>query len=274
MHQNAICWDTFMPPDTPEQAVRREKSWLGKTPVVGELYWNLYDVVRNIQGWLVSELEPQEQLLFLGKISHQDALPVYQAALDTPASDQKDNRGCPIPLTNTFMSSFKNAFGKDVKLSFDVWGVTFTVPFSVIHSLYQEHAFGGIWSEEDGNGCTMISLHKKPAEEDPNGWFRARDVWTWQLERTELEARPEFAANWKLHIPYRTLGLVLLKSRGLRLVYLLRKAAEKTGEKEAQLMARAPTDADRLVKIPCGAYAEALINHCGCEGTAEEVLIF
>lgn len=77
----------------------------------------------------------------------------------------------------------------------------------------------------------------------------------------------------RVSVPYYTIGRILLLSRGLKLIYMVREAAKRTGETEAQLMSRNPTDADRLIRIPTGPNAEVLINHYGCEGRTEEVFI-
>ncbi|KAK3998177.1 hypothetical protein QBC44DRAFT_731 [Cladorrhinum sp. PSN332] len=60
---------------------------------------------------------------------------------------------------------------------------------------------------------------------------------------------------------------------GNRVLSMLKRAAEITGESELELMSREPTEADDLVKIPTGTIAQRLMEQCGFEGTMERVAI-
>ncbi|RYP41674.1 hypothetical protein DL767_000879 [Monosporascus sp. MG133] len=259
--------------------------WLRANPVVGRLYWTLYEVIESIQGWLSTALEPQEQLFFLEKLNHQDVLPVYQAALDKGQWDLEEVRNAFEP-TNRFIRVYKKHLRKNMERSFGDRYVTLTTQLAVVTALYQEHEFGDIWSEEDSSDwyprmgttetCRLVSVdnyreHRKHGY-GLGQWGEHGEPAKFALQNRYTQDRPE--TKVQLAIPYTTIGYILLQSRGLRLVYMLGEAAKRIGEAKTQLMARIPTDADRLVRIPTGPYAEALINYCDCEGTSEEVIIF
>jgi hypothetical protein len=55
--------------------------------------------------------------------------------------------------------------------------------------------------------------------------------------------------------------------------HILSVTARKTGEPIHELLSRASTEADSLVKVPNGEIAERLIEECGCDGSLEIVNI-
>ncbi|GAB1316893.1 Heterokaryon incompatibility domain-containing protein [Madurella fahalii] len=238
-------------------------------PVVGELYWTVYEVIENTRAWLNAMLEPPEQLLFFAKARHQDLLSIYQAALDEEL----------IPERPMFKPSdrFRVPYAKQLR-DMDViairWndvGAIFTVRYDAVDARYREHRFGGVWSETD-HGCRVIGFRERnwgeqwSPETESESWFSCLSRKFSPFPKT----RPDQVI---LMMPYYTMARIFHRSRGLKLVYLIREAARRTGETEAQLMSRSLTDADRLIRIPTGRFAETLINYCGCEGTTEEVLI-
>lgn len=141
------------------------------TPVVGELYWTLYDVIESVHSWLNSTLEPREQLLCFAKAKHRDLLPVYQAALDEQWMPEVPKLFRP---SYQFISAYDKQLRnwKDVHVSWKSGGAIFTVRYDVANVLYGQHKFGGVWSWT-GHDCQVDTALARE-----EGWEPVQDLFT------------------------------------------------------------------------------------------------
>lgn len=234
-------------------------------PVVGELCWTVHEVIENVRDWLGTTLEPREQLLWFAETKHTEICCLSIRRPSTRNGSWVTSISHPVGLS---MPTRHSSNSNDVRVVWCDYSVEIFARTDNIDDLYRRHRFGDIWSQSEyDHGCEIIRYHEELGDLDalPFTFYTQGRFW------------PP-AGRWqgplKLRMCYqRTIGRILFASRGLKLVYMVREAARLTGETKAQLMSRDPTDADRRVREPTGPLAKTLINHFGCEGTTEEVLI-
>lgn len=207
------------------------------TQVVGELHWTLCEVIERAQVWLNSRLTPEEQVLFLPKHSStpKDSLSVYWALLEERPNSVVD-------AYKRYMVEHCGSKDRLDHVEFDTLS-----PMDHLHSIY--------FVNHSGPG----NAHR------PDRFPEKADYMLW--------VRPNKKHPGRAFIPYEAALETLSKSVGKQLLFMVRMTARRTGESEEQLLSRRVTEADCLVRVPTGYYAEKLMDEYGCDGTVEDVVI-
>ena len=205
------------------------------TQIISELHWTLCEAIERTQTWLNSHLMPEEQVLFLPKhpSTPKDSLSVYWALLD-----EKPN--VLVRAYKQYMVEHCGARDEPDHVEFDT-----LAPMDPRHAIHFVNRSGGF----------------------------ARPVRSPDKAHHMVWVRPTKKRAGTVSIPCEVARETLSKSIGKQLLFMVRMAAWRTGEPEEQLLSREITEADCLVRVPTGYYAERLMAEYGCDGTVEDVMI-
>jgi hypothetical protein len=241
------------------------------------LYWTLYDVIERAQTWLDSNMDPEEQLLFLQMYPtrRRDVLSVYWPFVTKEIGYWEKKE---IAYWEKCLAPYFEYMDKHGAEHF-YHGRKLTVPFFTIFMdpLYQRLCQSEPW----------LLRCEGPLGNDPySEWeyglstsgigdlhFDLRPGEYEATVRVKDENLPPGRYTATVRIKNATVVETLLRCEGRLLLYMVRLAAQMTGESEDQLLARRPTEADRLVRVPTSETARNLLEKCGCDGTVEDVVI-
>ncbi|KAK4220673.1 hypothetical protein QBC38DRAFT_172171 [Podospora fimiseda] len=283
--------------------------WKEETEM-GDLRRTLYEVIERVRSWLESELTPFEKLIFAHHnpgTQHSKMLQVYDEmqSIEQPSNTCRfldayrkhiSPEGQPQFHWPDYLAIKRGwKAGCQSKLPhindlLIVLSVSLADLFAVI-----PHIPGGKYSDvvywngksHKSEHCHMIGGCKTGLE-DATKWTVVNED---KLDMIYYEKGPELtnigAGRWKsgdlgtfhyrddikVQIPMEYIVQYFRFGPGVRAPYMLKRAAEITGQSEADLISREPTEADHLVSIPTGSIAERLIKEGGFDGWFERVAI-
>ena len=206
---------------------------------VESVYWTLSDVISKARGWMDLALDLNEQFLFPPKhgLRHRELQHVYLAVADGQAAA---------------LGAYRELVAKhSLPIAFEQDAIAIAIPTSEARDLCRMHREG---PQPDLWGNVVAALR--------NGW-----------ESSKVQLRFVQADSLTVVVNNDFVYHELRKSPGVEVLKMVLAAALATGEPEEQLLSRAPTAADRLVKVPTSRYARRLMEECGCDWSIETVQI-
>ena len=207
----------------------------------GPLSWTLHKVIQESQAWLNAELTDQEQQIFPTAYQRKDVLAAYQAVFDASWPGPYQRRS----LDHVYRAILGNRYSHKI---FENGYMTLEFTYAEWNAVKRLH--------DSANSLWLDSII-------PSNVLRPPIYGTGPQPEIYRRKRIKRSVIWQF----------LESSYGMTILYLIRQAANRTGESESELLTREPVEADSRIAVPVSPCSQVLIEDFGCEATVERVNI-